>query len=52
MQRVRWLAEAPLGTGERVRKVEVLGCKWPGDEEPDGSIKFFKRYVKVRFPSF
>jgi import inner membrane translocase subunit TIM54 len=45
--RVCHLSEAPLGTKELPRRVDVYACKWPGDEEYDRSLKFFKRYVKV-----
>lgn len=44
---VRHLAEAPLGTKELPRRADVYACKWPGDDEYDRSLKFFKRYVKV-----
>lgn len=46
--KVAHLAEVPLGSMELARRVEVYACKWPGDEEYDRSMKFFKRYVKVR----
>lgn len=47
VSKVRHLAEVPLGSMELPRKVDVYACKWPGDEEYDRSLKFFKRYVKV-----
>lgn len=48
IEKVKHLAEVPLGSMELPRKVDVYACKWPGDEEYDRSLKFFKRYVKVR----
>lgn len=48
IEKVKHLAEVPLGSAELPRKVDVYACKWPGDEEYDRSLKFFKRYVKVR----
>jgi import inner membrane translocase subunit TIM54 len=30
------------------RKVVVYGCKWPGDEDSEKSMKYFRKYVKVR----
>ena len=38
---------------ELPRKVVVYGAKWPGDEDHQRAINFFKKYVKVRtsFPS-
>jgi len=30
------------------RKVMVYGARWPGDQDYDVSIKYFKKYVKVR----
>ncbi|KAF8315163.1 hypothetical protein DL93DRAFT_2057528 [Clavulina sp. PMI_390] len=44
--KVRHLAEVPLGSMELPRKVQVYACKWPGDDEYDRSMKYFKRYVK------
>lgn len=29
------------------RRVTVLGSKWPGDEDYDQAIKYFRKYVKV-----
>jgi mitochondrial import inner membrane translocase subunit TIM54 len=47
VDRVKHLAEAPLGTMELPRKVTVYGGKWPGDDEYDRSMKYFRKYVKV-----
>lgn len=46
--RVEHLAKEPLGTTDLPRKVTVYGAKWPGDEDHDKSLKFFRKYVKVR----
>ena len=48
VDRVSHLAERPLGILEPPRKVRVYGCKWPGDEDYNASIKYFRRYIKVR----
>lgn len=47
-QRVQHLAKLPLHSMELPRKVTVYGSKWPADEEYDRSIKYFRKYVKVR----
>ncbi|KAL1732487.1 inner membrane protein import complex subunit Tim54-domain-containing protein [Schizophyllum commune] len=46
VDRVAHLAERPLGILEPPRKVRVYGCKWPGDEDYNASIKYFRRYIK------
>ncbi|EGN95663.1 hypothetical protein SERLA73DRAFT_95243 [Serpula lacrymans var. lacrymans S7.3] len=46
VDRVKGLAEEPLGSMDLPRKVTVYGCKWPGDEESDRSMKYFRKYVK------
>lgn len=47
--RVEHLAKEPLGTTDLPRKVIVYGAKWPGDEDHDKSLKFFRKYVKPIF---
>ncbi|KAG2061542.1 hypothetical protein BDR06DRAFT_869713 [Suillus hirtellus] len=47
--RVEHLAKEPLGTTDLPRKVTVYGAKWPGDEDHDKSLKFFRKYVKPIF---
>jgi import inner membrane translocase subunit TIM54 len=47
VDRVKHLAEVPTDAMAWPRKVTVYGCKWPGDEEYDQSMKFFRKYVKV-----
>ncbi|KAG1756351.1 mitochondrial import inner membrane translocase subunit Tim54 [Suillus paluster] len=44
--RVEHLAKDPLGTTDLPRKVTVYGAKWPGDEDHDKSLRFFRKYVK------
>ncbi|KAG2146851.1 mitochondrial import inner membrane translocase subunit Tim54 [Suillus bovinus] len=44
--RVEHLAKEPLGTTDLPRKVTVYGAKWPGDEDHDKSLRFFRKYVK------
>lgn len=47
IDRVRELSERPSSPMDLPRKVTVYGAKWPGDEEYDASIKYFRKYVKV-----
>jgi import inner membrane translocase subunit TIM54 len=46
IERVQHLAEVPADTFAPPRRVTVLGCKWPGDEEYEQSLKYFRKYVK------
>lgn len=47
VDKVQHLSEIPVDPFESPRKVTVLGAKWPGDEDYDQSIKYFRKYVKV-----
>jgi import inner membrane translocase subunit TIM54 len=47
VDRVKHLAEEPLNSLDPPRKVTVYGTKWPGDEDHDRSMKYFRKYVKV-----
>jgi len=47
IDRVKHLADEPLDAMEWPRKVKVYGSKWPGDEDFDQSLKYFRKYVKV-----
>ena len=47
IDRVKHLADEPLQSLDLPRKVTVYGCKWPGDEDFNKSIKYFKKYLKV-----
>ncbi len=48
VDKVKHLAQVPLHTMDLPRKVTVYGTKWPADEEYDRSMKYFRKYVKVR----
>lgn len=47
VDRVKHLSEVPIDPFETPRKVTVYGAKWPGDEEYEQGIKYFRKYVKV-----
>ncbi|KII88120.1 hypothetical protein PLICRDRAFT_110774 [Plicaturopsis crispa FD-325 SS-3] len=49
--RVKHYADEPLPSMALPRKVRVYGCKWPGDEDYDQSMKYFRKYVKPIFVS-
>ena len=51
VERVKHLSEEPMGSMDWPRKVTVYGCKWPGDEEYEQSMKYFRKYVKVSLRS-
>ncbi|KAF9482799.1 hypothetical protein BDN70DRAFT_874596 [Pholiota conissans] len=46
IDKVKHLSEVSLDPFESPRKVTVYGAKWPGDEEYDQGIKYFRKYVK------
>ncbi|KAG8903474.1 mitochondrial import inner membrane translocase subunit tim54 [Tulasnella sp. 403] len=46
IDKVKHLADEPLPTWEKARKVKVYACKWPGDEQYDRSLIWFKKYIK------
>lgn len=48
VDKVQHLSKLPLHSMDFPRKVTVYGCKWPADEEYDRSLKYFRKYVKVR----
>jgi import inner membrane translocase subunit TIM54 len=48
VHRVENLAQEKLDALDMPRKVMVYACKWPGDEEYNRSLKYFRKYVKVR----
>lgn len=48
VDKVKKLADEPLGTLDSARKVTVYGAKWPGDEDYDQSLKYFRKFIKVR----
>ncbi|BGP14082.1 hypothetical protein JCM10213_002377 [Rhodosporidiobolus nylandii] len=46
MDKVRFLSEESLPTGERARKIKVYGARVPEDSELDRGAKWFKRYMR------
>ncbi|EJD02192.1 uncharacterized protein FOMMEDRAFT_109395 [Fomitiporia mediterranea MF3/22] len=46
IRRVSHISQQPMGSMELPRKVIVYGCKWPGDEDYNASLKYFRKYVK------
>ena len=47
VDRVKHLADEPLNSLDVPRKVTVYGSKWPGDEDYERSMKYFRKYLKV-----
>ncbi|KAG8734228.1 mitochondrial import inner membrane translocase subunit tim54 [Ceratobasidium sp. 423] len=45
-ERVRWRSEEKLNPLDLPRKVRVYACRWPGDEDHNRSMKYFRKYVK------
>ena len=48
IEKVQALSEDPLNPLDVSRKVMVYGAKWPGDEDHQQALKYFRKYVKVR----
>ena len=48
IKRVEPLAQEPMEAHELPRKIRVYASKWPNDEDYTRSIRYFKKYVKVR----
>ena len=48
VDKVKDVATQPLGSVELPCKVTVYGAKWLGDEDYDRSMRYFRKYVKVR----
>ncbi|KZT39243.1 hypothetical protein SISSUDRAFT_1020454 [Sistotremastrum suecicum HHB10207 ss-3] len=46
IDRVKHLADEPLGSMDLPRKVTVYSSRWPGDEDYERGTKYFKKYVK------
>ncbi|KDQ61090.1 hypothetical protein JAAARDRAFT_173611 [Jaapia argillacea MUCL 33604] len=46
VDKVKHLADEPLGVFDYARKITVYGGKWPGDEDYERSMKYFRKYVK------
>ncbi|KAI6036415.1 mitochondrial import inner membrane translocase subunit Tim54 [Pisolithus microcarpus] len=51
IDRVKHFSEEPMKSSELPRKVTVYGAKWPGDEDHQRAIRFFKKYVKLHVAS-
>lgn len=49
IDRVKWMSEGKLETGELARRVRVFGARVPDDGELERSSKWFKKYIKVGF---
>lgn len=47
IDKVKWRAEEKLNPLDLPRKVRVYACRWPGDDDHDRSMKYFRKYVKV-----
>jgi len=47
IEKVKDFAEVPLDSNGLPRKVRVYGAKWPGDDDWERSLKYFRKYVKV-----
>lgn len=37
---------------DKPRRVTVYGAKWPGDEDFDQGLRYFRKYVKVSITVF
>ncbi|KAH9857194.1 inner membrane protein import complex subunit Tim54-domain-containing protein [Lenzites betulinus] len=46
VDKVKDMAVQPMGSMELPRLVTVYGAKWPGDQNYDESMKYFRKYVK------
>ncbi|KAF8447764.1 inner membrane protein import complex subunit Tim54-domain-containing protein [Boletus edulis BED1] len=46
IDQVKHLADEPMKSTDLPRKVVVYGAKWPGDEDHQRAVRFFKKYVK------
>ncbi|KXN92198.1 Mitochondrial import inner membrane translocase subunit TIM54 [Leucoagaricus sp. SymC.cos] len=46
VDKVKEFSELPSSPLDKPRKVVVYGSKWPGDEDYDQSLRYFRKYVK------
>ncbi|KAJ7085713.1 inner membrane protein import complex subunit Tim54-domain-containing protein [Mycena belliarum] len=46
IEKVQHIADEPVSALYRPRRVTVYGGKWPGDEDHDQALKYFRKYVK------
>lgn len=48
IERVKQYGEELAGDHQSLpRKITVYGARWPGDQDYEAGIKYFKKYVKV-----
>ena len=52
IKKVEHLAQEPVGSLDLPRKVTIYASKWPGDEDANRSLRYFRKYIKVRFAVF
>jgi len=52
VDKVKHLAEIPVDPFDKPRRVTVYGAKWPGDEDFDQGLRYFRKYVKVSITVF
>lgn len=50
-EKVRALSQVPIEAEDLARKVEVIACSIPDDSETERGLNWFKKYIKVTFPS-
>lgn len=48
VDQIKHLADVPLHSLDFPRKVTAYGTKWPADEDSERSMRYFRKYVKVR----
>jgi mitochondrial import inner membrane translocase subunit TIM54 len=48
IDKVKDLSEDKLDPMDVTRKVTIYGARWPGDEDYQQAMKYFRKYVKVR----
>lgn len=49
VRKVEHLAQVPMASSELPRKVTVFAAKWPGDDDYSRGVRYFRKYVKVRY---
>lgn len=47
IEKVEHLSQVPVGSLDLPRKVTVYASKWPGDEDANRSLRYFRKYIKV-----
>ena len=52
IERVKHLASQPTrGSLDEIRRVKVIGARWPEDDDDDRALRYFRKYVKVSAPA-